>query len=323
MLRIDAHAQVFARLSREFPRRAGDRLPAERQEPVEKLLEAMAESRVDRAVLVQTGGRALEHHAYLRHCLRRYPGRFLGIGLIPAGGVSPREQNDHMDRLAADGDVVGFRLSSLGGPADPLAAMDVRTFATYPIWKHAAGKDYVLWLCPHAVDAHTVPFLIDAFPEVRVVFNHMLACPGAGSTGTDGKGRPRVQLSQFPPLTRYSTMGLHQYGNANVLLSGQYAFSNEEWPYRDLTEWHERLHAPVTRIQGFGAGRLMWGSDFPWIAEDPGYDRMVRVVGELLPGLSEEELSAIMGGTAGRLLKFPGLPPQRPHPCTTGESDKC
>jgi len=119
MLRIDAHAQVFARLSREFPRRAGDRLPAGRQEPVEKLLEAMAESRVDRAVLVQTGGRALEHHAYLRHCLRRYPGRFLGIGRIPAGGVSPREQNDHMDRLAADGDVVGFRLSSLGGPADP------------------------------------------------------------------------------------------------------------------------------------------------------------------------------------------------------------
>lgn len=323
MLRIDAHAQVFARLSREFPRRAGDRLPADRQEPVEKLLEAMAESRVDRAVLVQTGGRALEHHAYLRHCLRRYPGRFLGIGGIPAGGVSPREQNDHMDRLAADGDVIGFRLSSLGGPADPLAAMDVRTFATYPIWKHAAGKDYVLWLCPHAVDAHTVPFLIDAFPEVRVVFNHMLACPGAGSTGTDGKGRPRVRLSQFPPLTRYSTMGLHQYGNANVLLSGQYAFSNEEWPYRDLTEWHERLHAPATRIQGFGAGRLMWGSDFPWIAEDPGYDRMARVVGELLPGLSQEELSAIMGGTAGRLLKFPGLPPQRPHPCATGEGEKC
>ena len=323
MLRIDAHAQVFARVSREFPRRAGDRLPADRQEPVEKLLEAMAANRVDRAVLVQTGGRALEHHAYLRHCLRRYPGRFLGIGRIPAGGVSPREQTDHMDRLAADGDVIGFRLSSLGGPADPLAAMDVRTFATYPIWKHAAGKDYVLWLCPHAVDAHTVPFLIDAFPNVRVVFNRMLACPGAGSTGTDEKGRPRVELSQFPPLTRYSTMGLHQYGNANVLLSGQYAFSNEEWPYRDLTEWHERLHAPGRRLQGFGADRLMWGSDFPSIAEDPGYDRMVRVVGELLPGLSEEELSAIMGGTAGRLLKFPGLPRQRPHPRATGEGEKC
>ena len=39
MLRIDAHAQVFARLSREFPRQAGERLPADRQEPVEKLLE--------------------------------------------------------------------------------------------------------------------------------------------------------------------------------------------------------------------------------------------------------------------------------------------
>ena len=310
MPRIDAHAHVFARLSQEFPRLAGDGLPADRQEPVEKLLETMAGNRVDQAVLVQIGGGALEHHAYLRHCLRRYPGRFLGIGLIPTE-VSPREQTDHMDRLAADGDVIGFRLSSLGGPADPLAPMDVRTFATCPIWKHAAEKDYVLWLYPRAVDAHTVPFLIDAFPEVRAVFNHMLACPGARSRSTDGKGRPRVEFSQFPPLTRYSTMGLHQYGNANVLLSGQYAFSNEEWPYRDLTEWHERLHAPRARLQGFGAGPPHVGIRFSLDRGRSG----VRQDGPRRRGTAAgavgEELSGIMGGTAKRLLKFPDLPRQR------------
>jgi predicted TIM-barrel fold metal-dependent hydrolase len=51
----------------------------------------------------------------------------------------------------------------------------------------------------------------------------------------------------------------------------------------------------------------MWASDFPWIAEDPGYGKMVGVLDELLPGLSGEERSRIMGGTAREFLRFPRL----------------
>ena len=304
MVCIDAHVHVFAKASAEFPRLITKQLPATGEAPVERLLEKMAENRVDQAVLVQIGGTHLEHHSYLRHCLKTFPRRFLGIGLIPADEPKPQE---HMDRLAAGGGVIGFRLSSIGGPADPLAPMDIRTFATFPIWQHAAEKDYVLWLYPRAVDAHTVPFLIEAFPQVRVVFNHMLACPSKGSFSWDGKGRPRVEFSQFPPLSRYTTMGLHQYDNVFVHLSGQYALSKEQWPYRDLQEWHERLHAPKDRMQGFGAERLLWATDFPWIVDDPGYEKMVRIVDELLPGLDADERQEIMGGTARRLLQFPDL----------------
>lgn len=272
---------------------------------MEKLLASMEANQVGQAVLVQTAGSSIEHHAYLRHCLKRYPRRFLGIGLIPPDDPDPQY---HMDRLAADGDIIGFRLKSMGGPPDPLAPMDVRTFGTHPIWEHAAEKDYVLWLYPRAVDAHAVPFLIDAFPEVRVVFNHMLACPGKGRFRLDEKGRPRVEFDHMPPNTRYSTMGLHQYERVYVHVSGQYAFSKEAWPYRDLTEWHERLHVPKDRMQGFGACRLMWGSDFPWIAEDPGYGKTIRVVEELLPDVRQDELADIMGGTARSVLRFPDLP---------------
>ncbi len=301
---IDAHVHAFAKNSREFPREVNQKLPADREEPVEKLLKEMESCGVDQAVLVQIGGRNLEHHRYLQHCLRANPNRFLGIGLIPEDVSSPE---DHMDRLTEDGHIIGFRLSNLGGPRDPLAEMDVRTFKTYDIWKHAAEKDYVLWLYPRAVDAHTVPFLIDAFPQVRVVFNHMLACPGTGSFHWDDKGRPRVTLEQLPPQTRYATFGLHQYENVCVLLSGQYAFSQEEWPYRDLTEWHERLYAPKTRIQGFGADRLMWATDFPWIVEDPTYEKMVQVVDALLPDLTPSDREDIMGGTAKKILRFPDV----------------
>ena len=176
--RIDAHVHVFARASRQFPREVSDQLPATREEPVEKLLEQMQANEISQAVLVQIGGASLEHHSYLRYCLEMYPRQFLGIGLIPTDELKPEE---HMDRLATNGDVIGFRLSSIGGPADPLAPMDVRSFRTFPIWKHASERDYVIWLYPQAIDAHCLPFIIEAFPEVRVVFHHMLALPGKGS----------------------------------------------------------------------------------------------------------------------------------------------
>ncbi|MSR84110.1 MAG: amidohydrolase [Candidatus Latescibacteria bacterium] len=309
MAYLDAHVHVFAKASAEFPREVSADLPAEAEATVEQLLGQMEAHEVDQAVLVQIGGTSIAHHAYLRYCLREYPRRFLGIGLVPPEEPDPAQ---HMDRLAGEGGIVGFRLFTLGGPADPLAPMDVRTFSTYPIWKRAAEKDYVLWLYPRAADAHLVPFLLEAFPQVQVVFNHLMVCPGEGSFSLDEKGRPRIEVP-MPPLTRYSTMGLkigrilantrglHPYENVCVHLSGQYAFSKEGWPYLDLAGWHASLHMVMR------ADRLMWASDFPWIVEDPGYENLVGLVDELLPGLSAEERVQIMGGTARDFLRFPRL----------------
>ena len=209
---IDAHVHVLAKASREFPREVSDTMPADREESAEKLLGLMEAHGVERATLVQIGGTSLETHAYLQHCLRRYPDRFKGIGLVP----DPRRPEDHMDRLAEDGGIVGFRLHEIGGPLDPTAPMDVRTFTTYPFWKHAARKDYIVWLYPRAAEAHLTPWLLDAFPELTVVFNHLMICPAAGSMTTDEQGRPRMARSTFTndqPLTRHNTLGLAQFPN--------------------------------------------------------------------------------------------------------------
>ena len=296
MMIADAHLHVFAKLSAEFPREVKPQYPADREAPVEQLLSVMEAHGVDQAVLTQIGGAELEQHRYLQHCLKMYPDRFRGIGLIPKAVWDAPE--DHMDRLAGKGDIIGFRLGQIGGPVDPLARMDVEAFETYRIWRHAAKKDYVMWLYVRACDAHQIGFLVDAFPQVRVVFNHLMVCPGEGAFAFDAAGRPRIQ-TPMPPLTRYSTLGLHEYPNVCVHLSGQFAFSQEDWPYRDLAKWHQTL------LSKFGADRLMWASDFPWILDDPGYGKLVRVVDALLPDASAEEKAAMKGGTARRFLRFP------------------
>ena len=295
MSRIDAHVHVFAKASATFPREVTAECPAEREEPVEKLLDAMQAHRIGQAVLVQIGGAELEQHAYLLHCLRRHRDRFLGIGLIPENAPDPEP---HMDRLAEEPGIIGFRLFSIGGPRDPFAPMQVEEFATYRIWKRAAEQDYVIWLYPRAIDAHLLPYLLQAFPQVRVVLNHLGVCPGAGKSYRDEQGRPHIATPAYNPAL-HTTYRLNRYENVVVKLSGQPAFSSEEYPYRDLTRWHRSL------FDAYGPGRLMWGTDFPWNLADPGYERLIGVVRELLPDLSESDHAAIMGGTARRFLRFP------------------
>ncbi len=287
---IDAHVHVFAKVSREFPREAHDIMPADREENVENLLQTMDTYDINQATLVQIGGKSLKTHAYLRHCLKSYPNKFKGIGLVP----NPQHPEDHMDRLAEDGSVVGFRLHEIGGPKDPLSPIDVRTFRTYPVWKHAAERNYIVWLYPRASEAHLCAWLLDAFPELTVVFNHLMICPATGSLTHDRKGRPRMPHAYKgdTPPTKHNTLGLNQYPNVCISLSGQYAFSEEPYPYRDLQSWHEML------LEYFGADRCMWATDFPWIQEDPGYGKLTHVLDELLPDISAKDRNLIKGQTA-------------------------
>lgn len=295
MVRIDAHLHVFAKESAEFPREATGLAPAEREETVEKFLLHMDQHAIDQAMLVQIGGTALEEHAYLQHCIDAYPDRFLGIGLVPPDCPEPEA---HMDALAEKGGIVGFRLGTLGGPRDPFAPIDVCEFKSYRIWRHAAARDYVLWLYLQAADAHLAAYMVDAFPQVRVVLNHLGICPGQGKFSVDEWGRPKIETVPYNPAF-HTTWRLTRYENVAVLLSGQYAFSKEEFPYRDLAGWHRNL------LRYFGSERLMWATDAPWIYEEPGYGKYVTIIDELLPDISVREREDIMGGTARRLLRFP------------------
>jgi predicted TIM-barrel fold metal-dependent hydrolase len=298
MARIDAHLHIFAPYSAQFPREVDETLHAARSESAEKLLALMAEHAIDQAMVVQIGGASIEQHAYLLDCLRRYPSRFQGIGLIPTeiltGLADPAE---HMATLAAGG-IVGFRLLDLGGPGAEGAPLCDHPI--YPIWAYATAHDQLIWLYPRLADLPLVPRLLAEFPSSRVVLNHLGVTRDPGKFFYDETGRPRIDVA-FPPPIYPLLAEIASHEHVVVKLSGQYAFSHQPYPYRDLAEWHQTLY------HHFGADRLMWASDFPWIVELPSYGAVLKVVDELLPGLNGRERDAILGETAHRFLRFPKI----------------
>jgi len=75
-------------------------------------------------------------------------------------------------------------------------------------------------------------------------------------------------------------------------LSAPFRVSNVGAPYGDLAAWATQA------VAVFGACRLMWGSDWPYVEEAGGYAAAWAAADTVLAGVGEEDRARILGGTA-------------------------
>jgi L-fuconolactonase len=278
----DGHLHVFRAVSERYPREVHALFPADLEASVEGLLERMHEAGVDRAVLVPLS----PHDEYLRECLARYPATFAGVGVHDPTSADPAGD---ARRRHEDVGLQGLRVHHLGDPA----VSDAEQLEAWPLLDAMAELDLVLWFYPPPEQLPVLPLVLDALPALRVMLNHLGFCPRGYEM--DEHGRPRIR-TELPPATLPSVLELARYPTVHVMFSGHYAFSQEAYPYADLRPVSERAY------RAFGAARLMWASDYPWIAKEPGYPRMLELVEQQLPRLSPTERAEILGGTAERLF---------------------
>jgi predicted TIM-barrel fold metal-dependent hydrolase len=285
MVKIDAHVHVFDRVSEAFPRETSSLAPAGRAATAEQLLREMDAAGIDRAVLIQMGGFRIEHHRYLSWSTRQWPDRFVGVGLVDLNDADPSAR---LDSLYEATGIAGIRLmGSLGNPG----ATSTEELAAYGLVRRASqlGLNINLY-CP-SDQITNVERLVRAFPRVCVSLDHLGICP-ATTFVPDRWGRPRFDKEPIPPLTYPRILDLARYPNVYVKVSGEYAFSREPYPYADLRPMVEGVY------RAYGAERMMWCSDFPWIAEEPGYPRMAALLDRHLPDIAEDEKARIAGGNA-------------------------
>eukprot|EP00897_Mesotaenium_endlicherianum_P004750 jgi/Mesen1/4302/ME000022S03589 len=134
------------------------------------------------------------------------------------------------------------------------------------------------------------------FPGTKVLMDHFGFC------------KPPSNEEEEAALERL--LGLSRYPQVYVKASAFFRVSREAFPYRDT--W------PLVRqlVAAYGPGRIMWGSDFPFVVDECGYANAWQVLPQTdLEGevLTDEEARMVMGGAA-RLL-FPGAWKDRAHAC--------
>ncbi len=260
---VDAHVHVFRRAA-EDGREPDALVPPDREAPVEQLVALMDAHGVDRAILVPLD----DQDGYVASVLGL---RFAAIAVGLHNLARRRE------RFAFD----GVRTQRL----DDLDAL-----------RWVSDQGLVLWTY---LTPDQLPALLElprAFGDLRIVLNHLGFFPH--DMRVDAHGRPSFE-DPLPAERVDAVLSLARFETVHVMLSGQYALSAEDAPYRDLDPLVSRL------ADAYGAERMLWASDHPWIDDVPGYGAMLALPESALPDASPAELAAIRGGTALRL--FPRL----------------
>jgi L-fuconolactonase len=260
---VDAHVHVFRRAA-EDGRDPDALVPADREAPIEQLVALMDAHGVDRAVLVPLD----ERDEYVASVLGP---RFAAVA------VGLQDLAERRERFPFD----GVRTQRL----EDREALQ---------W--VSDQGLVLWTY---LTPDQLPDLLElprAFPDLRIVLNHLGFFPY--DMRVDAHGRPRFE-NPLPPERVDAVLSLARFETVHVMLSGQYALSAQDAPYRDLDPLIGRL------ADAYGADRMLWASDHPWIDAVPGYGTILALPESALPDAGPAELAAIRGGTALRL--FPRL----------------
>lgn len=284
---IDSHLHVWA-----SAQEAASGFPyAEGQEPPEslrslastsELLKRMDATGVDGALIVQPINHKFDH-SYVMEAMKSHPTRFKGM-LLHNPADSAEEAVSKLEDLALKG-FVGVRFNPYLWPKtndDGWTPMSTAGGAGLAVYKRCAElKMPVGVMCFQGLHLHyeDILELIKASPDTVLILDHF------GFTGLDEQGNASFQ----------KMLQLAKYPNVVIKVSALFRLKDES-PFEKVQS--ERL---VPLLEAFGADRLMFGTDFPFVLEQPqSYDGMVKLTSSWLA--EEKDRQAVMGGTAERVF---------------------
>jgi L-fuconolactonase len=234
---------------------------------VEFVLGVLERHGVDAAVAVQPRAYG-DDHSYLLHARERHGERIIAVGALSPGQP---DAVTSLSTLAAAG-FRGLRLDVAGWTEPWLSDGTV-----LPLWDEAASHGLAIELMIVPDQLPLLAPLAQRSAQTPVVVEH-LARYGARETDTMD-----------------SLLALAALPNVYAKLSALDSISREPPPHRDLWPLIE------TAVDVFGADRLMWGSDMPWIGER-GYAPALGVI-DALQFLTEGERQALLGDTARTVFR--------------------
>eukprot|EP00850_Spirogloea_muscicola_P021804 SM000262S09883 [mRNA] locus=s262:43074:46242:- [translate_table: standard] len=252
---------------------------------VQHLLDGMRAAGIDGALIVQPINHRFDH-SYVSSVLQLYPGKFVGCCLAdPTEGGGGLEE---MTRLLTQGGFRAVRFNPYLWPSGQKMTNEVGRAMFRRAGELGAPVGF---MCFKGLLLHLeeIEILCATYPYTNVMIDHFGFCKPPLE---NGEGREAwtalLSLSRFPRVF--------------VKVSAFFRVSREGYPYRDTWPLVQEL------VITFGAQRLLWGSDFPYVTEECSYSASWQI----LPSekdiqeelMSRQDAALVLGGSA-RLL-FPG-----------------
>jgi L-fuconolactonase len=268
---IDPHVHVWKH-DPQFPFAEGARVP-NRDATSESLLGLMKANGVARTVIIQVIHYRYNNR-YLASVLKQYPEYFLGVCRVdPLDPAAP----DHLSRIHEQRGFHGVRLSPVAGEAGDW----IRGPLMPPLWERCRQLRRPMTLLAPVTRMPDAARLIEKFPDLTVVIDHMADCP---------VDQP-AELDKLTALVRYPRVF--------VKISHTWSLSKESYPWRDSQRMVKRLY------DTFGPQRLMWATDWPIIENSHAtYVQALTSVRDTMEFLSAEDKSWIFSKTVERVWPF-------------------
>ena len=200
---------------------------------------------------------------YTIHCVKKWPDRFAGFGLLVGHRLfAPGDPQNpsRLERLVRDDGLVGSRLSPIYD-RDKIWLNDP---VCYPLWKKAEelNASFNIFLAPEQIGQ--VADMSQRFSNVDIVIDHLAMID---ITRPDDEGiNPLCDLAKYPNV--YIRTSLHNP-------------SQQPPPYRDVWPYLKRIY------DSFGPKRMLFANFFEYL-----------IMKEIIPFFTEEDKVWILGKTA-------------------------
>ena len=268
---IDPHVHVWKKDAR-FPWAPETKNPPEKDATPEMLLALMKANGVEKTVIIQVRNYMFDN-SYLVSVLKQYPQYFQGVARVnPLDPAAP----DHVSKQKEQG-LRGIRLS----PAADASGDWIRGELMPPLWKRCEDLKVPMTLLAPITRMPDVGRLIDRYPDLTIVIDHMADCP---------VDRPD-ELEKLIALKRHPKLF--------VKISHTWGLSKQPYPWLDAQQLVKRLY------DSFGPQRLMWATDWPIIESHARYEQALTLVRDDMKFLNEDDKSWILSRTIERVWPFP------------------
>jgi L-fuconolactonase len=267
---VDPHVHVWVNDPRYPWAKETTEPPKEDATPL-MLLDLMKANGVARTVLVQFIGYRWDNR-YALDTMKEHKPYFGGVCRVnPVDAAAP----DHLSQLTRQ-EFHGVRLSPSADASGDWIAGPLMS----PLWKRAESLKVPMQIYAPITRMPDMARLIDQYPDLDVVIDHMADCP----------------IDQPEELDKL--LALARYPRVFVKISHMWSISRQPYPWLDAQEYARRVY------DAFGPQRIMWGTDWPVCKGWTTYDKTLSVVQNDMSFLNEEDKSWILSKTVERVWPF-------------------